>query len=90
RVVKALNTVTAALMVDPGQVAGGDHHVFVSGDDPDAKAQVVRLLTDGFGWRQVLDLGDITSARGAEMYVALWLRLWGALATPMVNLKVVT
>ena len=90
RVVKTLNTMTAALMVDPGQVAGGDHHVFVSGDDPDAKAQVARLLTDGFGWRQVLDLGDITSARAAEMYVALWLRLYGALGTPMVNLKVVT
>jgi 8-hydroxy-5-deazaflavin:NADPH oxidoreductase len=70
RVVKSLNTITAALMVDPGQVAGGDHHVFVSGDDPDAKAQVMRLLTDGFGWRQVIDLGDITSARAAEMYVA--------------------
>jgi 8-hydroxy-5-deazaflavin:NADPH oxidoreductase len=70
RVVKSLSTITAALMVDPGQVAGGDHHVFVSGDDPDAKAQVMRLLTDGFGWRQVIDLGDITSARAAEMYVA--------------------
>jgi 8-hydroxy-5-deazaflavin:NADPH oxidoreductase len=90
RVVKSLNTITAALMVDPGQVAGGDHHVFVSGDDPDAKAQVMRLLTDGFGWRQVIDLGDITSARAAEMYVALWLRLFGALGTPMVSLKVVT
>jgi predicted dinucleotide-binding enzyme len=90
RVVKTLNTMTAALMVDPGQLAGGDHSVFVSGDDPDAKAQVVALLTDGFGWRQVVDLGGITSARGAEMYLALWLRLFGALGTPMVNLKVVT
>ena len=90
RVVKTLNTMTAALMVDPGQVAGGDHHVFVSGDDPDAKAQVTRLLTDGFGWRRVLDLGDITSARATEMYVALWLRLFGALGTPLVNLRVVS
>jgi predicted dinucleotide-binding enzyme len=88
RVVKTLNTMTAALMVDPGRVAGGDHHVYVSGD-PDAKAQVARLLTDGFGWREVLDLGDITSARGAEMYVDLWLRLFGALGTPMVNVRVV-
>jgi len=90
RVVKSLNTVAAALMVDPGQVAGGDHHMFVSGDDPDAKARVMRLLTDGFGWLQVIDLGDITSARATEMYVALWLRLFGALGTPMVSLKVVT
>ena len=50
----------------------------------------MRLLTDGFGWLQVIDLGDITSARATEMYVALWLRLFGALGTPMVSLKVVT
>jgi predicted dinucleotide-binding enzyme len=90
RVVKTLNTMTAALMVDPAQLAGGDHHVFVSSDDAEAKAQVTSLLTDGFGWRQVIDLGDITSARGAEQLVALWLRLFAALGTPMVNVKVVT
>ena len=33
---------------------------------------------------------EVFSARAAEMYVALWLRLFGALGTPMVNLKVVT
>jgi 8-hydroxy-5-deazaflavin:NADPH oxidoreductase len=90
RVVKTLNTMTAALMVDPGQLAGGDHHVFVAGDDPEAKAQVTALLRDGFGWRHVLDLGGLASARGAEMYVALWLRLFMAFGTPMVNIKVVT
>jgi predicted dinucleotide-binding enzyme len=90
KVVKTLNTMTAALMVDPGQLAGGDHHVFVSGDDPEAKAQVAALLTDGFGWRQVIDLGDITTARGVEMYLPLWLRLFGAVGTPLLNLKVVT
>jgi hypothetical protein len=41
------------------------------------------------GWRDVIDLGDITSARGAEGYVALWLRLWGAPQVPMFNIKVV-
>jgi 8-hydroxy-5-deazaflavin:NADPH oxidoreductase len=90
RVVKTLNTMTADLMVDPAQLAGGDHHVFVSGDDPDAKAQVTAVLTDGFGWRQVIDLGDLSSARGAEMLVAIWLRLFGAFGTPMLNFKVVT
>jgi predicted dinucleotide-binding enzyme len=89
RVVKTLNTVTADLMVDPGQLAGGDHHVFLSGDDPEAKAQVTALLRDGFGWREVIDLGDITSARGAELYVALWLRLFFASGTPMVTVRVV-
>jgi hypothetical protein len=40
RVVKTLNTVNTYLMVDPRQVADGDHHLFVSGNDPAAKAQV--------------------------------------------------
>ena len=89
RVVKTLNTVNASVMVNPGLVGGGDHTVFVSGNDPEAKALVTGLLTDGFGWRDVIDLGDITTARGAEMQMALWLRLMGSLGTPMFNFKVV-
>lgn len=89
KVVKSLNTMTASLMVDPGQLAGGDHHVFVSGNDTGAKARVTELLKSWFGWRQVIDLGDITTARGAEMILPLWLRLWGALGTPMLNFKIV-
>jgi predicted dinucleotide-binding enzyme len=89
RVVKTLNTVNAMVMVDPGLVGGGDHTVFVSGNDPEAKALVTGLPTDGFGWRDVVDLGDITSARGTEMFMALWLRLMGSLQTPMLNIKVV-
>jgi hypothetical protein len=89
RVVKALNTMNALLMVNPRQLADGDHTVFVCGDDPDAKALVTGLLTEGFGWRDVVDLGDITTARGPEMLLPLWLRLWGALGTPMFNVKVV-
>jgi 8-hydroxy-5-deazaflavin:NADPH oxidoreductase len=89
RVVKALNTMSAPLMVDPAQLAGGDHSVFVCGDDPDAKAVVTGLLTEGFGWRDVIDLGDITTARGPELLPPLWLRLWGTLQAPMFNFKVV-
>ncbi|MCL4265009.1 MAG: NAD(P)-binding domain-containing protein [Anaerolineae bacterium] len=89
KVVKTLNTVTASLMVNPQQLADGDHHLFVSGNDADAKAQVVHLLTSWFGWRQIIDLGDITTARGTEMYLPIWLRLWGALGTGLFNIKVV-
>jgi len=89
KVVKALNTMNALLMVNPRQLADGDHTVFVCGDDAEAKALVTGLLTDGFGWRDVIDLGDITAARGTEMLLATWLRLWGALQTPMFNFKVV-
>jgi predicted dinucleotide-binding enzyme len=89
RVVKTLNTVTAGLMVNPRQLADGEHYIFVSGDDAAAKAQVVNWLTTWFGWKQVIDLGDITTARGTEMYLPLWLRLWGALGTGIFNIQVV-
>ena len=88
RVVKTLNTTTAAVMVDPAKVAGGDHHLFVSGNDAAAKARVTELLRQWFGWRNVIDLGDITTARGAEMLLPLWVRLMGPLGTPMFNFKI--
>ncbi len=89
RVVKALNTVNAAVMVDPASVPG-EHDVFVCGNDAAAKAEV-RDLLGSFGWpgEHVLDLGDITSARGTEMYLPLWLRLIGVAGTPHFNIRVV-
>ena len=87
KVVKALNTLTAALMVDPGSL-GQSSTVFVSGDDADAKAQVVELL-ESFGHDDVLDLGALETARGAEMLLPLWLRLMGALGTGQFNFKIV-
>ena len=87
-VVKALNTVTAAVMVAPSLVPG-EHTIFVCGDDAGAKDQAGELL-QGFGWpaESILDLGDITAARGTEMYMALWLRLWGATGTAVLNVEV--
>jgi 8-hydroxy-5-deazaflavin:NADPH oxidoreductase len=89
KVVKSLNTVNAGVMVDPSQVAGGDHHMFVAGNDEGARAEVTGILKDWFGWKHVLDLGDVTAARGMEMLVALWLRLSMTLQTPIVGIKVV-
>ncbi|MGC3864231.1 NADPH-dependent F420 reductase [Micromonospora chersina] len=88
RVVKALNTLTADLMTHPRQLADGDHTVFVSGDDAEAKKVVTELLAS-FGHTDVIDLGDITTARGTEMLLPLWLRLYGGLGTPLFNIKVV-
>jgi predicted dinucleotide-binding enzyme len=88
KVVKALNTVSANVMVNPSRVPG-DHDIFVCGNDAGAKAQVVRLLKDEFGWKNVNDLGDITAARGTESYLHLWLRLYGALQTADFNVHVV-
>ncbi len=87
RVVKTLNTMTASVMVDPAGVAGGDHSVFVSGNDAAAK-ETVRGLLAGLGHRDIIDLGDITTARGAEMILPLWVRVWGALGTGEFNFKV--
>ncbi|MCU1434381.1 MAG: oxidoreductase [Pseudarthrobacter sp.] len=87
RVVKTLNTMANSVMVDPRHVAGGDHTVFVSGNDAGAKAAVTDILT-ALGHTDVLDLGDITTARGVEMILPLWLRIWGALGTADFNVKV--
>jgi len=65
RVVKALNTMNAYLMVDPKQLAGGDHTTFVSGNDSEAKTEVTQLL-ESLGWSDVVDLGDITTSRGTR------------------------
>jgi predicted dinucleotide-binding enzyme len=89
KVVKTLNTITASVMVDPARVAGGEHDVFVSGNDAGAKSQVTEILRAWFGWKNVIDLGDIGTARGTEEYLPLWLRLYGALKTPEFNIKVV-
>jgi predicted dinucleotide-binding enzyme len=79
RVVKTLNTMNCQIMVDPTLVSG-EHDVFVSGNDADAKKAATELLIS-FGWPQqsVIDLGDITTARGTEMLLPIWLRLWNAL-----------
>ncbi len=85
-VVKALNTVTAAVMVEPARVPGR-HTVFVSGDAPHAKGRVMDLLRS-LGWRSILDLGDITSARAAEQILPLWVRLYDVLGTADFNIAV--
>jgi len=89
KVVKALNTMNASLMVAPGSLDESTN-VFVCGDDDGAKAAVIELL-ETFGWLSgdIVDLGDISAARGAELYVALWVRLMGALGTPSFNIRLV-
>jgi 8-hydroxy-5-deazaflavin:NADPH oxidoreductase len=87
-VVKTLQTMNCEVMVNPALVPG-DHVVFVCGDDAGAKQQTTELLGE-FGWppERVLDLGDISAARGTEMYVALWLRIWQAVGGLQFNIAV--
>ncbi|MBX2960885.1 MAG: NAD(P)-binding domain-containing protein [Cyclobacteriaceae bacterium] len=91
KVVKTLNTMWCGLMVNPTMIGGGDHTNFICGNDADAKAKVKSLLKE-FGWKDqnILDLGDITNARGAESVLPIWLRVWGATQNGAFNFKVVS
>ena len=89
RVVKALNTVNCDIMVEPSRVPG-EHELFICGNDEAGKREVTARLTEWFGWKpgSIIDLGDITHARGTEMFLALWIRLYGRLGTPHFNIHV--
>ncbi len=87
RVVKTLNTMTAFVMVSPGLVAGGDSTVFMSGNDTNAKKTVQSIL-QSFGWKDIIDLGDITSSRAVEMLMPVWLRTWGVMGQTPFNFKI--
>jgi 8-hydroxy-5-deazaflavin:NADPH oxidoreductase len=89
KVVKSLNTLNAYLMVNPGLLPEVTN-IFMNGNDSTAKAEVKKLLTS-FGWnsKDIIDMGDITTARGTEQILPIWVRLWGALQTPIFNFKIV-
>jgi predicted dinucleotide-binding enzyme len=89
KVVKALNTINCELMVDASRAANAEHDLLIAGNDAGAKAQVTELLRAWFGWKHVVDLGDISAARGTESYLLLWLKLWGAAKTVDFNIKLV-
>jgi len=89
KVVKTLNTVNANVMVDPSKLIEKTD-VFVSGNDIEAKAMVVMILRDWFGWRAIIDLGNITTSRSVEMYVPLWHNIRAAISSQRFNVKIVT
>jgi predicted dinucleotide-binding enzyme len=91
KVVKALNTMWCGLMVNPSMINGGDHSTFVCGNDLKAKEEVKKILIS-FGWseKNILDLGDIKMARGTEMYLPLWLSIYGATNNGAFNIKIVS
>ncbi|WP_163996640.1 NADPH-dependent F420 reductase [Pyxidicoccus caerfyrddinensis] len=88
KVVKSLNTVTATVMVNPAKLSAPTD-IFVAGNDAGAKKQVTQLLTEGFGWKRVVDLGDITAARATEGHMLMWLRLYQSLGTFEFNVQIV-
>jgi len=91
QVVKALNTVNCDIMVEPSRVPG-DHNLFICGNDAKAKKEVAGYLSEWFGWKidNIIDLGDITAARGTEMMMPLWMRLFqGVIGHPRFNYHIV-
>jgi 8-hydroxy-5-deazaflavin:NADPH oxidoreductase len=90
RVVKALNTVNCDIMIAPSRVPG-DHDLFICSNDAAAKRQVADWLCEWFGWKRenIVDLGDISNSRGTEMFLALWVRLWGVIGHPHFNIHLV-
>ncbi|HZF64504.1 MAG TPA: hypothetical protein VEZ55_08470, partial [Chitinophagaceae bacterium] len=90
-VVKTLNTVNYKLMVDARLVNAGDHDLFISGNNADAKNKVKHFLVDNFHWKadRLIDLGGIETARTTEAIVPFWVSVWQNLGTPLFNFKVV-
>ncbi len=88
KVVKSLNTMNAFIMTHPERIPG-NHNVFVSGNDAHAKKLVSGLL-ESMGWKkeQIIDLGDISTSRGTEMLLPIWLRLWNALGHANFNFHI--
>ncbi len=91
KVVKSLNTMWCGLMVNPSLIGNGEHQVFICGNDEEAK-KTIKILLQSFGWKEnyILDLGDISGARATEMYLPLWLRIWGATKNGTFNFKLVS
>jgi predicted dinucleotide-binding enzyme len=89
KVVKTLNTVNHMLMVEPGRVPG-DHVIYVAGNDAGVRRQVAAWLHEWFGWKpsSIIDVGDITAARGLEMFLPLWVQLMSTFGTPMFNITI--
>ena len=88
KIVKTCNTTAAPIQVNPQILANADHHMFLCGNDADAKLKVTEILKS-YGWVSIIDMGDITNARGTEMMLPMWTRLFGALKNPMFNFKIV-
>jgi predicted dinucleotide-binding enzyme len=86
KVVKTLNIVNSEVMVDPTKA--GNPTMLLCGNDAEAK-NVVTLLLHDFGWKEIIDLGDIKKSRATEMFVPAWLSLLNVIGHPHFGFKVV-
>lgn len=90
KVVKTLNTMWNGLMVNPNLIGNGDHINYICGNDAEAKSKVIAILQE-MGWKKenILDLGDISAARGTESFLPIWLRIYLATGSGAFNFKLV-
>jgi predicted dinucleotide-binding enzyme len=87
RLVKMFNTMANEVMINPRGLSA-DSTIFVAGNDPEAREAAAALAAD-LGWTDVFDLGDLTAARGLEMFLPLWVRMYVQLGRPTFNIKLV-
>lgn len=87
KVVKALNTVNTEVQVNPSLLPG-EHSLFICGNDSAAKPKVTELLKS-FGWKSIIDLGDIKAARGQEAMLLLWVRIANRFPNEHFNFRIV-
>jgi 8-hydroxy-5-deazaflavin:NADPH oxidoreductase len=87
RLVKMFNTMNNRVMAHPASL-GQESTIFLAGNHEPARQTAAALARD-LGWTDVLDLGDLTAARGLEMYLPLWLRIANAVGGVPFNIKVV-
>ncbi len=90
KVVKTLNTMWCGIMVNPALIKG-DHINYICGND-DASKAIVKSLLKEFGWKDetILDLGELSAARGTEGFLPIWLRIYGAKKMGAFNLNIVS
>ena len=70
KITKAFNTISAHTMINPS-MQDGDPVLFIAGDT-DAKKFATETAT-GFGWKSVIDTGDLSQSYLLETFAMLWI-----------------
>ena len=71
RVVKAFNTISANIMIQP-KLEDGTADLFIAGNDEAAKKEVA-AIAEAWGWGSVNDMGDILMSFWLETFAMLWI-----------------
>ncbi len=71
RIVKAFNTISAYIMIDPKREEG-EPDLFIAGSDEGAKKSVTEFARK-FGWKSVIDMGDLSQAYWLETFAMMWI-----------------